>query len=52
VVHGVQHLFHPPSQLAGWPDGPRNSRLVFITHGLKREVVQRSLDMFLDRARL
>jgi hypothetical protein len=25
---------------------------VFITHGLKREVVQRSLDMFLDRARL
>jgi G3E family GTPase len=53
VVHGVQHLFHPPSQLTGWPDGAvRNSRLVFITHGLKREVVQRSLDMFLDRARL
>lgn len=53
VVHGVQHLFHPPSQLPGWPAGvPRTSRLVFITHGLKREVVKRSLDMFLDRARL
>ena len=53
VVHGVQHLFHPPSQLDGWPAGaPRNSRLVFITHGLKREVIQRSLDIFLDRARL
>jgi G3E family GTPase len=53
VVHGVQHLFHPPSQLEAWPPGaPRNSRLVFITHGLKRDVVQRSLDMFLDRARL
>jgi G3E family GTPase len=53
VVHGVQHLFHPPSQLAGWPAGaPHNSRLVFITHGLGRDVIQRSLDLFLDRARL
>jgi G3E family GTPase len=53
VVHGVQHLFHPPGQLDSWPPGTvRNSRLVFITHGLKRDVVQRSLDMFLDRARL
>ena len=53
VVHGVQHLFHPPSQLAGWPEGAaRNSRLVFITHGLGRDVIQRSLDLFLDKARL
>jgi G3E family GTPase len=53
VVHGVQHLFHPPSQLDGWPAGsPRSSRLVFITHGLGRDPVQRSLDLFLDRARL
>jgi len=53
VIHGVQHLFHPPSQLAGWPEGaPRNSRLVFITHDVARDVIQRSLDLFLDRARL
>ena len=53
VVHGVQHLFHPPSQLDGWPPGTaRNSRLVFITHGLDRDTIQRSLDLFLDRARL
>ena len=53
VVHGVQHLFHPPSQLDGWPAGtPRSSRLVFITNGLGREPIQRSLDLFLDRARL
>jgi G3E family GTPase len=53
VVHGVQHLFHPPSQLDGWPEGSlRSSRLVFITHGIGREPIQRSLDLFLDRARL
>ncbi len=31
VIHGVQHLFHPPAALDGWPSGKRMSRLVFIT---------------------
>jgi G3E family GTPase len=31
VVHGVQHLFHPPTVLPGWPDEDRRTRLVFIT---------------------
>ena len=39
VVQGVQHLFHPPVALAGWPDADRTSRLVFITRGISREVV-------------
>jgi G3E family GTPase len=30
VVHGVQHLFHPPVLLPSWPDKDRRTRLVFI----------------------
>src|SRR5262249_50278177 len=31
VIHGVQHVFHPPAALAAWPDGDRRTRLVLIT---------------------
>jgi len=31
VIHGVQHVFHPPALLDAWPDGDRASRIVFIT---------------------
>jgi G3E family GTPase len=31
VVHVVQHLAHPPVELAAWPGKDRASRLVFIT---------------------
>jgi G3E family GTPase len=34
VVHGVQHLFHPPQWLAAWPSDDRRSRLVFIARGV------------------
>ena len=37
VVHGVQHLFHPPVALDAWPDGDRRSRVVVITRGLSAE---------------
>jgi G3E family GTPase len=39
VVQGVQHLFHPPLELAAWPGADRGTRLVFITHGIPRQVV-------------
>jgi G3E family GTPase len=39
VVQGVQHLFHPPLELAAWPSADRTTRLVFITHGIPRQVV-------------
>ncbi|MBI4207424.1 MAG: GTP-binding protein, partial [Betaproteobacteria bacterium] len=39
VVQGVQHLFHPPLELAAWPSGDRTTRLVFITRGITRETV-------------
>jgi G3E family GTPase len=35
VVQYVQHLAHPPVELASWPDENRNSRLVFITRGIE-----------------
>ena len=43
VVHGVQHMFHPPVQLDAWPDDDHRSRLVFITRDLSREVVENML---------
>ncbi len=46
AVHGVQHLVHPPSHLAAWPDGERRSRLVFIGHGLSPALLRRSLAAF------
>jgi G3E family GTPase len=36
VIHGVQHVFHPPSWLARWPSDDRHSRIVFITRGVPR----------------
>jgi G3E family GTPase len=47
VVHGVQHLIHPPSHLAVWPAGERRSRLVFITQDLEPDLIRRSLAAFL-----
>jgi len=39
VMQGVQHLFHPPLELAAWPSADRTTRLVFITRGIPRQVV-------------
>jgi len=39
VVQGVQHLFHPPLELATWPGPDRTTRLVFITRGIPRQTV-------------
>jgi G3E family GTPase len=37
VIHGVQHMFHPPVQLEDWPSDDRRSRIVFITHDIDRD---------------
>lgn len=34
VIHGVQHVFHPPTWLDAWPSADRRSRLVFITRDI------------------
>ncbi len=40
VVHGVQHVFHPPVWLDRWPSNDRRSRLVFITRSIPRAWVE------------
>ncbi len=42
VIHGVHHVFHPPTLLARWPDDDHRSRLVFITRDLARADVEAS----------
>jgi G3E family GTPase len=44
VVHAVQHLAHPPVELAAWPGADRTSRLVFITRGIPERQVRNLLD--------
>jgi G3E family GTPase len=46
VIHGVQHLVHPPDHLPEWPDDDRSSRIVFIVRGLSRDMIERSLAAF------
>jgi G3E family GTPase len=46
VIHGVQHLIHPPAHLAVWPDPDQRSRIVFIVRGLDQSVIERSLAAF------
>jgi len=46
VIHGVQHTIHAPSHLSAWPEGKRQSRIVFITRGMEREQVTASLAAF------
>lgn len=47
IVHGVQHIFHPAAFLPAWPDENRDSKLVFITYDIDREVIERTFDLFL-----
>ena len=46
AVHGVQHLFHDPVRLPGWPDDDRRSRLVIIARDLDPDEVERSFQEF------
>jgi G3E family GTPase len=40
VIHGVQHVFHPPVILERWPDQDRRTRMVFITKDLEPGFVE------------
>jgi G3E family GTPase len=43
VVHGVQHLFHPPVELADWPDEDHTSRIVVIARDMPAAMLEDSL---------
>ena len=40
VFQAVQHLIHPPVELAAWPDADRSTALVFITRGVSEKQVR------------
>ncbi len=40
VIHGVQHVFHPPVLLESWPSDDRRTRLVLIARDLDPRVVE------------
>lgn len=46
VLHGVQHVFHPPARLDRWPSADRRTRLVFIVRDIERETIARTLVKF------
>jgi G3E family GTPase len=49
VIHGVQHVMHPPVRLERWPDADERTRIVLITRDLAPEAVTRLFDAFLER---
>ena len=50
VLHGVQHLFHPPVLLPEWPSEDHRTRMVFITRDLPREAIETTLAVFEEAA--
>jgi G3E family GTPase len=51
VVHGVQHIFHPPRKLDAWPSADRRTRLVFITRDIDRDDIEATLAVFAHKER-
>ncbi|MEC7106697.1 MAG: GTP-binding protein [Pseudomonadota bacterium] len=40
VIHGVQHVFHPPEILDGWPSADRRSKIVIIARELEIDAIR------------
>lgn len=47
VLHGVQHVMHPPARLSAWPDDDHRTRLVMIVRDLDPDVVRRLFAAFM-----
>jgi G3E family GTPase len=49
VIHGVQHVFHPPATLEAWPEGDdRKSRVVFITRDIGESTIRKVFASFFE----
>jgi G3E family GTPase len=46
ILHGVQHLFHPPVLLPEWPSEDHRTRMVFITRDLPQQAIEATLTAF------
>ena len=51
VIHGVQHVFHPPATLAAWPDADHRTRLVFIVDDIEARAIEDLFNAFLGVAK-
>jgi G3E family GTPase len=49
VVHGVQHVFHPPVRLPRWPDDSHDTRLVFIVRDIEKRAIEDLFRAFTDQ---
>ena len=49
VIHGVQHVWHPPAILQGWPSDDRRSRIVFIMRDMEESDLRTALGFVTDR---
>jgi G3E family GTPase len=49
VIHGVQHVFHPPQVLERWPDGDRRTRVVFIVKDMDPAFIEGLWTAFLGQ---
>jgi G3E family GTPase len=50
VIHGVQHVMHPPVRLERWPDADQRTRIVVIARDIEPDAVTRLFDAFVNRA--
>lgn len=50
VVHAVQHLMHPPTQLASWPSEDRRTKLVVIGRGHDEKALISLFETLVDDA--
>jgi G3E family GTPase len=48
VLHGVQHIYHPPVRLPQWPDGDERTRLVFIVKDIEKRAIEELFKAFTD----
>jgi G3E family GTPase len=46
LIHGIQHIFHPPRMLPEWPGDDRRSRLVFIARDMEERTFRDTLGIF------
>jgi len=52
VIHGVQHVFHPPVTLDAWPDADHRTRLVFIVNDIAPRAIEDLFNAFLGIAQV
>ena len=49
VIHGVQHIWHPPAVMPEWPSDDRRSRIVFILRDMSESTLQDALQFVTDK---